>query len=78
MLNHLTRLFPKIKINLNQKPSNEEILKHGFDIKITQEIKDKLNNLNIGDYLVVYPKQDEFNGQLIGLNLKQNIKDFKE
>lgn len=68
-MEHLTRLFPKIKVNLGEVPSDETILRHGFDIKITHEIKEKICNMKVGDYLVAYPATDE-TGNLVGINLK--------
>jgi hypothetical protein len=69
-MQHITRLFPKIRTKLGDKPTLEQIMHSGFDIKLTAEIKSKLMEAKEGDYLLVLTANDPQTGALTGLNLK--------
>lgn len=67
---HLTRLFPRIRVQLGEKPTVADIVAKGFDFKLTAEILERIStNCQVGDYLTAYPATDE-QGNIIGLNLK--------
>lgn len=74
-MRNITRLFPKLRVQVGEKPTSEKVLQYGFDIKVTPEIVTRLSEIKVGEYLVAYPTSDK-DGVLVGVNLKvKNLDD---
>lgn len=82
MLKQITRVFPKIKVSLGQQPTNQEILSQGFDIKLTEDIRQKLISLleetaDLTDkqcFITIYATENDDLSK--GLNVKYRMRDI--